>query len=75
VEFVDIAGNHTILMTVIAPRKWRGVGDAGQAVSEWDILTRPEEKRVATAVAVERLHQVIPRVERERVKVDHLYDY
>jgi hypothetical protein len=36
---------------------------------------RPEEKRVAPAVAVERLHHVIPRVERERVKVDHLYDY
>ena len=63
VQFVDIAGNHTILMTVIAPQAWRGVGDARQAVSEWSILTRSEEKRVAIAAPVERLHQVIPRLE------------
>jgi hypothetical protein len=75
VQFLDIAGNRTIVMTLIAPRRWRGVEEGASLVSEWDILTRPEEKRVAIEVPVERLHEMIPRLERARVKIDHVYDY
>ncbi len=74
-QFVDIAGNRIIMMTVIAPRRWTGIGNQGQEISQWDILTHPEEKRVAIAVAVDRLHEVIPLLERQRVKIDHVYDY
>ena len=42
---------------------------------EWDILTRPGQKRVAISVAVDRLNEVIPSLEAERVKIDHIYDY
>jgi hypothetical protein len=75
VQFVDIAGNHTIVMTVIAPRAWSDAAELGQVVCEWPILTRQEEKRVAIAVSVERLHEVIPRMEASGVRMDHVYDY
>jgi hypothetical protein len=75
VEFLDIAGNHTILMTVIARRDWHGVGGEARLVAEWGILTRRAEKRVAIALPVGLLHETIPHLETEGVRIDHLYDY
>ena len=75
VRFVEIAGNRRILMTVIAARDWKDTRGRGERLVEWDILTRPGQKRVAISVAVDRLHEVIPGLEAERVKIDHIYDY
>jgi len=75
VRFIEIAGNRRILMTVIAPRDWKDTQARGERLVEWDLLTRPGEKRVAISVAVDRLHEVIPGLEAEHVKIDHLYDY
>ncbi len=75
VEIVEIGGNRTIVMTMIAPREWKNLGDRGRPIHEWGILTRPAEKRVAIAVAVDRLHEVIPSLEAEGLRVDHVYDY
>jgi len=41
---------------------------------ESDVLTRTGEKRVAISVAGDRLHEVIPSLEAEHVKIDHIYD-
>ena len=62
-------------MTVIAPQDWKDTRGRGERLLEWDILTRPGQKRVAISVAVDRLHEVIPGLEAERVKIDHIYDY
>jgi FAD/FMN-containing dehydrogenase len=75
VEFVEIAGNREIVMTVIAPRNWNLSADAAREVREWTILTDPTRKRVALSVGVERLHQVVPSLEAGGAAIDHLYDY
>jgi FAD/FMN-containing dehydrogenase len=75
VRFVEIAGNRRILTTVIAPSDWKDTRGRGDRLVEWDILTQPGHKRVAFSVAVDRLHEVIPSLEAERVKIDHIYDY
>jgi hypothetical protein len=75
VQFVEIAGNRHIVMTVIAPRNWDVSADAAREVREWPILTDPTRKRVALSVGVERLHQVVPSLEAGGASIDHLYDY
>jgi FAD/FMN-containing dehydrogenase len=75
VQFVEIAGNRRIVLTVIAPREWELPGDGAREVREWPILTDPEHKRVALSIGVERLHQEIPRFEASGAAIDHLYDY
>jgi len=75
VQFVEIAGNRTIMITVIAPRDWKDARNRGRVIHEWEILTHPGQKRVALAVPVDRLHEVIPSLEAEQVQIDHIYDY
>jgi len=75
VEFVEIAGNEHILMTVIAPTAWKDAQNRGKILYEWQILTQPNRRRVAITVAVNQLHEVIPGLEREKVTIDHIYDF
>ena len=45
------------------------------AIHEWEILTQPGQKRLAILVSVDRLHEVIPSLEAEQLKINHIYDY
>ncbi|NCG20874.1 MAG: dehydrogenase, partial [Rhodobacterales bacterium] len=74
-SFIEIAGNQTILMTLVAPDSWTGVENVGQLVYEWPILTVPGQKRVAVEVPVSALHLAIPAVAAEGVTLHHIYDY
>lgn len=74
VTFVEIAGNKTILMTVIAPRDWI-YEDKAHEMYEWPVLTDKKSKRVAISVPVDRLHAVIPSLQKQGVTVDHIFDY
>jgi hypothetical protein len=73
-RFIEIAGNKTILMTVVAPRTWR-YRDGGHVMAEWPILTMPDKKRVAISLPVEMIHNVIPLLKGEGVFLDHIFDY
>ena len=75
VPFKEIAGNDDIVMTLIAPKGWTMVPSQGQLVHEWPILTAPTQKRVAVAVDVGRLHELIPAFEAQKAMIDHVYDY
>ncbi len=75
VQFIEIAGNTKILMTIIAPSEWKDTHNRGEVLQEWTILTQPHLKRVAMTVAVEQLHEVLPSFLSEGVKIDHLYDF
>ncbi len=74
-RLVEVAGNEQILMTVIAPKDWRDQLHRGRTVCEWTILTEPDRKRVALLVQVGQLHETLPRLEKEGVILDHLYDF
>jgi len=73
VEFVEIAGNQRLLLTVIAPSEWVAADRWAGRVHEWPILTDPGHKRVALEVPVRRLDEVLPKL--ADVQIDHLYDY
>lgn len=74
-DFVEIAGNRTILVTVIAPSGWDGARPYGTAVDEWPILTEPSKKRVAIAVPVENLGRLLRGASADGAEVDHVFDY
>lgn len=73
-KFIEIAGNKTILMTVIAPRGWT-YATPEKILYEWPVLTEEKLKRVALEVPVEQLDQLLPRLADDGVTVDHIFDY
>jgi len=79
VRFSEIAGNHEIMMTVLAPDAWRYSGHDGETLFALPILTQPDRARVALKVPVGALQTVIGELERasasESVTIEHIYDY
>lgn len=75
--FVEIAGNKTILATVIANDDWqpRAAPQACREVYMRPILTEPGRKRVGLALDVRHLHEIIPQLDQDGVTLEHLYDY
>lgn len=74
-QFIDIAGNRTILVTVITPVEWDGTVEGAEPIGEWRVLTEPGQKRVALAVNVARLGEAVSAVETAQRRVEHIYDY
>ncbi len=75
VQFVDIAGNDEIFFTAIAPRGWNYDLKDGEVLFTMNILTQPWLKRIAVQAPVESLHEILPALEHEGVKIEHIYDY
>ena len=75
VQFVEIAGNSQILVSVIAPQNWRYDRADAQSFSPIPILTRPGWQRVAVGCSVSDLHDVLPRLNSGRTTLEHVYDY
>lgn len=74
VEFVQIAGNERILVTVLAPTAAAGDID-GSLVTTMPILTVPGEQRVAFEVPVASLSQVLRSLADGELRLEHVYDY
>ncbi|MEM7345380.1 MAG: hypothetical protein AAF485_14160 [Chloroflexota bacterium] len=75
VQFVEIAGNDEILITVIAPSDWQYNLEAGEPVVFLPILTEPAQTRVAINVPVESLHLVLEALPNQGIEFEHIYDY
>ncbi len=74
VKFRDIAGNHRIMMTVVAPANWKA-GPEAEEFYEWPILTNPGWKRIGLTVPVENLGAVIHDLDHQKIGIDHVFDY
>lgn len=75
-RFVDIAGNDEIVVTVLAPRGAGVASEVGaRVVARLPLVTRPDTVRLALAVAVARLHDVMQRTGARGLVVEHVYDY
>jgi hypothetical protein len=72
VQFVEIAGNDEIAMTVIAPRD---LAPGSDTFLQSDLLTDPASKRVALRAPVAMLHTVLNGLVRGGHKLEHIYDY
>ncbi|MDX6769156.1 MAG: FAD-binding oxidoreductase [Elusimicrobiota bacterium] len=75
VRFVEIAGNRRILVTVIAPKAWRGERLWGEPVGRWRVLTRPGMRRAAILLPVASLSAAVNELPLEGVTLEHAYDY
>lgn len=75
VRLVEVAGNRTILVTVVAPTSWQPPGNRGDVIGEWPIPSDPARKRVGLAVPVGAVQRVIKRLDAHGIAVEHMYDY
>lgn len=73
-DFIDIAGNHDILLTAVVPQDWTYTGE-GQMLFSMQVLTEPGSKRVAIQAPVKSLLAILSSLKHSGIVVEHLYDY
>lgn len=74
-RFRQIAGNELILISAIAPSQWAAPPNTVQLLLTQPILTNPTEERAVLLARVTDLHEIVPALERQGLRVEHLYDY
>jgi hypothetical protein len=74
-DVVEIAGQHRILMTILAPRGELPRLSVATALFEVPIQSRPDRRRIGLDVAVERLAASIRTLEASGTIIEHIYDY
>ena len=72
---VEIAGNKTLVATVLAPPSWDGARLWGGEVGRWPVLSGVALSRFALAVPVSRLHEALSDWKSGGAALEHLYDY
>lgn len=75
VQFVDIAGNSQILLSLLAPQDWRYAGDDAQLLFSTPILTDPKRQRMVMRCDVPTLVRVLNALAGSGAMVEHVYDY
>jgi hypothetical protein len=77
VHFAQIAGNHEIMLTIVAPKTWTydlPVSDGSVLFTE-NFLTQPGIKRIALECPVRSLHSVLNNLGARGISIEHIYDY
>lgn len=75
VHFVEIAGNSSITISVIAPDSWPGEGCLTQRLFSLPFLTRRGWRRVMLRCDVSALDRGLAELAAEGIAVEHIYDY
>ena len=75
VTFVEIAGNKTILATVLGPSDWDGARLWGGELGKWPVLSEPGRSRFALSIPVARLREALADWKAAGLVTEHLYDY
>jgi hypothetical protein len=74
-RFREIAGNDEILITVIGPRPLIYEPANARYLFALPILTEPSRERIAIAVPVAELDEVLASFEGSDIVLEHIYDY
>lgn len=74
-DVAEIAGNHRILVTILAPKAPLPPLPGTTELFEIPIQSRPDRRRIGLDVAVEQLAAAIRALERAGVVIEHVYDY
>jgi hypothetical protein len=74
-RFHQIVGNGLITISAIAPSGWAASPPGTQLLLAQPILSQPGHTRVFLLCRVTELHTVLPDLERNAVRLEHLYDY
>jgi hypothetical protein len=75
IRFIEIAGNHQILVSALAPSSWSYQGVEAQQLFLTPIVVHPEWKRVVFGCDVASLHLLLNKLRSEGITVEHIYDY
>jgi hypothetical protein len=74
-EFLEIAGNDEILVSISAPNGWAAPEGTGVVLFEVSNLSGEGGKRVALSVPVTGLTAAIRAINQSGAKFEHVYDY
>lgn len=75
-RFKEIAGNNSaILLTVWVPAEHTTIFDHAQTVFTQPISSYPSMKRVAIATPVASLSEILIQLEKDHIKVEHVFDF
>jgi hypothetical protein len=75
IEFREIAGNHEILLTAIAPEEWNAMLKEGTLLFTMKVLTEPNKKRLAITAPVEALRGIVEDLKSQGIVLEHIYDF
>ena len=75
-SFKEIAGNNSaILLTVLAPASYESNFKYTQIVFTQPITSKLTVKRIALAVPVLQLNQLLNQLNNEKIQIEHIFDY
>jgi hypothetical protein len=74
-DVAEIAGNHRILVTVLAPEAPMPPVAGVTELFEAPIQSRPDRRRLGLDVSVEHLAAAIRALEASGASIEHVYDY
>jgi hypothetical protein len=75
VRFHQIAGNELIVVSAISPASWTNRITNLQLLLAQPLLTNPGNTRNVLLCRVTELHTVLPMLEKQGLKIEHIYDY
>ncbi|MEZ4657364.1 MAG: hypothetical protein R2911_07315 [Caldilineaceae bacterium] len=75
VQFIEIAGNDQILVTLIAPDDWRYDLPAGEPLFVMPVLIASRNSRIAVETPVSELHRLLNALKNSPARLEHIYDY
>jgi hypothetical protein len=75
IHFVEIAGNSSITISMLAPRTWKNGGSNAQRLFTLPIVIRPDWQRIVFRCDVGALDQFLNSVRTDNVVLEHIYDY
>jgi hypothetical protein len=75
VHFRQIASNDLIVISAIAPSGWMNSIPDLQLLLAQPLLTDPGNTRIVLLCRVPELHNTLPMLEHQGLKIEHLYDY
>jgi hypothetical protein len=74
--FKEIAGNQSaILLTVLVPADYNTAFDDAQIIFIQPLASDPAQKRLGIATPVTSLHQLLLQIEKEKIRLEHVFDY
>jgi hypothetical protein len=74
-DVAEIAGNHRVLVTVLAPAGPLPPASGVTRLFEAPIQSRPDRRRIGLDVSVEHLAAAIRGMERAGIAIEHVHDY
>jgi hypothetical protein len=75
VQFEDIAGNHSILVSAVTPPGWAYDLNEGTVLFKMNVLTQPYTKRIVIEIPVDQLSYLLVQLANSGATIEHIYDY